>query len=595
MSNEPTYEELVEAFGKPTPKSEPTYQELVEAFGEQTPKAKRSGIAGDVAAALRGARESIPFGQDIGAAGTYLFGNPLTGEKAPESFEEAKRQQVKRDEALYAEHPLSYGAGFAGGMGAQMMAEGPLALAQAAERKIAEKAAPYVGKTAGRLAGVAGTGAATGAIYGAGEGVTPEERLESMKYGAGAGAVLGLGAEGLTKGLQKVGLIGKGTTPAPLQTTSEALKDEAQKAYAATNTAGLTIKKDAVKDFRENLLKKLETLDYKEHRAPELKSALKELSDSAYTPMGTTSTPYKPVTLHNFDLINRYSNDTLRSPDEHTRMLGKTIREELHNFLNNLTPADITAGDKKTAMESLKTARDFWSRKKKIDDLSEIFNEVEHQSQKTRNTRSIGDLLKDKINTVVRDAKSRKGPTRWTDDEIKTMEELVKSGPLMSKLAAYDPTKSKSSLITSLITAYHSPALGGAGSAAAITASRLNDIFTHERFQYLQDLIAAGGKHHLVRNTPKPSVEPLSSKIRQTVVPFSSTRFEAEGTPMGQLDREERASGGKVNKRDYPAKRLNKLERAALKAQRDIALETKPIMAQPDALVAKALEIAKGV
>lgn len=58
-------------------------------------------------------------------------------------------------------------------------------------------------------------------------------------------------------------------------------------------------------------------------------------------------------------------------------------------------------------------------------------------------------------------------------------------------------------------------------------------------------------------------------------------------------DREERASGGAVSKRDYPAKRLTKLERAAKKAQDAIALETKPIMNQPDALVAKALEIAK--
>lgn len=65
-----------------------------------------------------------------------------------------------------------------------------------------------------------------------------------------------------------------------------------------------------------------------------------------------------------------------------------------------------------------------------------------------------------------------------------------------------------------------------------------------------------------------------------------------KGQPMDQQGREERASGGKVNKRDYPAKRLNKLERMALRARQEIALETKPIMDQPDALVAKALEIA---
>ena len=64
-------------------------------------------------------------------------------------------------------------------------------------------------------------------------------------------------------------------------------------------------------------------------------------------------------------------------------------------------------------------------------------------------------------------------------------------------------------------------------------------------------------------------------------------------TPNVAEDREERASGGKIGKRDYPAKRLTRLERAARRALTDIANETKPILSQPDALVVKALEISK--
>jgi hypothetical protein len=56
--------------------------------------------------------------------------------------------------------------------------------------------------------------------------------------------------------------------------------------------------------------------------------------------------------------------------------------------------------------------------------------------------------------------------------------------------------------------------------------------------------------------------------------------------------REERASGGKVGKRDYPAKRLTRLEKAAQRAHNQIALETKPLLDQPDEQIAHALEIA---
>jgi hypothetical protein len=67
-----------------------------------------------------------------------------------------------------------------------------------------------------------------------------------------------------------------------------------------------------------------------------------------------------------------------------------------------------------------------------------------------------------------------------------------------------------------------------------------------------------------------------------------------EVTPaIAAEDREERASGGSVGKRDYPAKRLSRLERAAKRAQAEIALETKPIMQKPDALVAQALEMTR--
>jgi hypothetical protein len=58
-------------------------------------------------------------------------------------------------------------------------------------------------------------------------------------------------------------------------------------------------------------------------------------------------------------------------------------------------------------------------------------------------------------------------------------------------------------------------------------------------------------------------------------------------------DRKHRASGGKVGKRDYPAKPLSRMEKALSRAQNALAEETKPLMQMPDAQIAHALEIAK--
>lgn len=58
-------------------------------------------------------------------------------------------------------------------------------------------------------------------------------------------------------------------------------------------------------------------------------------------------------------------------------------------------------------------------------------------------------------------------------------------------------------------------------------------------------------------------------------------------------NREERASGGKVGNRDYPAKKLTRMEKALKRAQDALALESKPLMNEPDEQVAAALHLAK--
>ena len=58
-------------------------------------------------------------------------------------------------------------------------------------------------------------------------------------------------------------------------------------------------------------------------------------------------------------------------------------------------------------------------------------------------------------------------------------------------------------------------------------------------------------------------------------------------------EREQRAMGGKIGNRDYPAKKLSRVEKALKRAQDALALETKPIMNIPDETVAQALHLAK--
>lgn len=80
----------------------------------------------------------------------------------------------------------------------------------------------------------------------------------------------------------------------------------------------------------------------------------------------------------------------------------------------------------------------------------------------------------------------------------------------------------------------------------------------------------------------------VGSQVRRALTPKGAISY----APITADDREERASGGRLGKGDYPAKRLSRMEKAVIRAQKAIAAETKPIMDQPDHVVARALEIA---
>jgi hypothetical protein len=105
----------------------------------------------------------------------------------------------------------------------------------------------------------------------------------------------------------------------------------------------------------------------------------------------------------------------------------------------------------------------------------------------------------------------------------------------------------------------------------------------------------------IVAAIKNPSKEAVSN-LRNAVISVARQRLTTPSIidhgplPVMAEDREQReqrASGGAVGKRDYPAKRLTRMERAVKRAQDAIALETKPLMDQPDHLIAHALELSK--
>jgi dipeptidase len=85
------------------------------------------------------------------------------------------------------------------------------------------------------------------------------------------------------------------------------------------------------------------------------------------------------------------------------------------------------------------------------------------------------------------------------------------------------------------------------------------------------------------------SINSMLSKSAGPAAGIGASRMGAQE----EVNRSGRAAGGKVGKRDYPARKLTRMEKALKRAQDAMSLETKSLMQIPDAQIAQALDIAK--
>jgi len=84
------------------------------------------------------------------------------------------------------------------------------------------------------------------------------------------------------------------------------------------------------------------------------------------------------------------------------------------------------------------------------------------------------------------------------------------------------------------------------------------------------------------------------ARVRAAYQAYLSAVNQVTGQKEKQSEeRTERKAGGRIQKREYPAKRLTRLERAARKAFNEISNETKPLMDMPDEHIVQALDQVK--
>jgi len=560
------------------------WTEYQKASNEETPKTNQ-GWRGDVAAAMRGAREQIPFGRDLGALlKSYTNNVP---------FEEEKRRQEARDAALAKEHPWSYGAGeVAGGIGTVLAPElagiGMASKALKGEQAVAKALTPYLGTTDAKIATALGSGmasgAAQGAVHGLGTGTSLDERLGHAAEEAAVGAPLGLAGTALghaaSRGLRKAGEIAGRVAPLPKGPTSEEILKRGSAAYDLARAQDLFIGAPHVASMVNNLEGKLAREGYRPKLHPKIGPALDELRSHSGA-----------MTLDDLDQIYRLTRSAAVDwTDRDQQRIAGIFRGHINNFLDTLHPTQTWSrtGSPTAAVSSLKQGRQLWKQGRKMEQIQEMINAAKDRAQTSGTGGNYNNTLRQEARKLHNEAKRH--PRMWTTDELQALKELY--GGTISQntarlLGRFSPAHHPLIGTAEVIAGLSNPTAALGMAAAGLGAHMAEDQLTNMAKKNLVNIVAAKGDKSRV-----PQLNPMESLVGRQAgaigVPSFMASPEEHEDDIGPY-----ASGGSVKKRDYPAKRLTRMEKAVKRAQDAIALETKPLMNQPDHVIAQALEIAK--
>jgi hypothetical protein len=540
---------------------------------------------GDVAAGLRGVREAIPFARDIGAGAEYLRKN-LMGEGT--TFSEEKQRQAERDAALAAEHPWSYGAGEVIGAVAPALLTGGESLLASGEKAIASKLAPILGSEAeakllaGAGSGILG-GAATGAAHGLGTGTDLEERLGHAGTEALEGGAAGLVGAGVghlaSRGARKIGeKLGK-IEPPPVPMTGEQLTQWGRDSYKDPVLKEVKINTVPLKGLHDEILTAIKNENYDPSDNKKIKSLMQRLQRVN-----------KPITVEELDKIRQSTKHAMRDwANPHNQVLGGIFRDKIEDFMENLKPEQTVRNQGMVkAKEVLDQARHYWKQGSKADKIEQAIETAKNRASTSGSGGNYDNALRQEIRKIYEQAE-KKYPNYYTPDEKQAMRQIFKGGVLgnLSRgLGKLDPFHHGLIGALELPHMLMHPTTGWIGPTVGVGAHKLSRHLTESGADALRNIIAEGGDKSLVRG-----ISPLESAIgRNIAVPASVAPIM---TP--EENRAGRASGGKVDKRDYPAKRLTRMEKALKRAQTALAEETKPIMQMPDHHVASVLEQAKEI
>lgn len=463
-------------------------------------------------------RTSLVAGPTLSGADEIISGaqapvratiNALTGQ-GPQGLSENFQQAQAREAAIRAateeQHPILStvaevgGSLPVGGVAAKFIAATPKTV-QLSNRAVK---AFQTGKAATAGAGI---GATQGFLTGDGL----EDRTSRAKTGAGIGAATAVGGEKLARAAGAIYNRYATSKLAKALPTFSVIKAKARKFYDASEKAGVHVKSEAVDDFKSIVNQKLQDVEFIPENFPEVTSALRRI-EKVLT--------FNP-SLKRLDKARGALKKALGSLNKEDRNMAMIVKSSLDDFVNNLTPQQVTSGDPALAVKFLNEARKLWAQSSKVETLELIMDKARRRAARTGSGANIENVIRQEFDKILNNRNLSRGFSSAELAAIRVVVEGTKKGNRLRLVGKAAPTgivsggggASAGALVGGAI---GGPVGAGVGAAAVpavgAVAKSLADRSTMKAAERVMQNVAAGKPLHV--RTPAQ----LEQLIRRLVI-----------------------------------------------------------------------------
>jgi len=377
--------------------------------GDDDPNSQNLGEK--IGSTLNKAGESMTFGV-VGDETSALAESMLPGANYADRRDHYRQQErvLERDNPL-----LALGAEIGGALtGAAVPVLGTLGT---------------LGRGAGvlpRMAASAGAGAGMGGTYGFMEGEGAEDRLGQARTGGIVGGVAGAAIPAIGAGVQKIAdsrvanrAIREAVNAAP---TSEELRAAGRAAYQAIDDAGVAVRPDAVQSRMAQIAAALDDEGADAILTPNANRVAQRFAETAD---GANTVPFKEL-----DKLRRIAGNAAGANPANAAdtRLSTMALEGVDDFVRNLGPEDVDAGDLETLQTMLPKARELWARMSR----SQLLDDAIEAGQNNYRTGPASGM-RAQFQRILNNKKLSRG---FSDAEIKMMRRVV-NGTIPEQIINY--------------------------------------------------------------------------------------------------------------------------------------------------------------